>query len=73
MSLRICILAGDGIGPEVIAQAERVLNALALDLEFVRGEIGFGAYQKYGTPLPEATLEKISASQATLLDRKSVV
>lgn len=66
MSLRICLLAGDGIGPEVISQAESVLNALALDLEFVRGEIGFGAYRKYGTPLPEATLEKISASQATL-------
>ena len=66
MSQRICLLGGDGIGPEVIAQAEIVLNALALDLEFVRGEIGFGAYQKYGTPLPQATLEQITASQATL-------
>jgi len=66
MSQRICLLAGDGIGPEVIAQAETVLEALSLDLEYVRSEIGFGAYQKYGTPLPQATLESILSAQATL-------
>ena len=66
MSLRICLLPGDGIGPEVIAQAENVLDALHLDLEFVRGEIGFGAYEKCGTPLPDATLQSIHTSDATL-------
>jgi homoisocitrate dehydrogenase len=66
MSLRVCLLPGDGIGPEVISQAENVLNALNLDLEFVRGEIGFGAYQKLGTPLPDATLDSILTSNATL-------
>ena len=66
MSHRICLLPGDGIGPEVIAQAERVLAALDLKIEFERGDIGYGAYKKHGTPLPEATLESIRSSDATL-------
>jgi homoisocitrate dehydrogenase len=63
---RICLLPGDGIGPEVIGQAARVLLALELDLIFEQGEIGFGAYQKLGSPLPEETLSKIRAADATL-------
>jgi homoisocitrate dehydrogenase len=63
---RICLLPGDGIGPEVIAQARRVLEAVDLNLTFTTGEIGFGAYQKLGTPLPEGTLAKIRAAHATL-------
>jgi homoisocitrate dehydrogenase len=67
MSCRICLLPGDGIGPEVIAQAERVLMALDLQIEFERGDIGFGAYKEHGTPLPESTLEAILQSDAALL------
>lgn len=63
---QICLLPGDGIGPEVIACAEQVLCALPLELEFNTAEIGFGAYQQRGTPLPEATLEAIRASSAAL-------
>ena len=63
---RICLLPGDGIGPEVVAQAERVLQALGLDLNFDSGQIGFGAYQRLGSPLPEETLDKIRAADATL-------
>lgn len=66
MTHRICLLPGDGIGPEVIDQAENVLNALPLDIEFVQAEIGYGAYQKFGTPLPESTLESILAAHAVL-------
>ena len=63
---RICLLPGDGIGPEVIGQAARILLALEMDLTFEQGEIGFGAYQKLGSPLPEETLSKIRAADATL-------
>jgi homoisocitrate dehydrogenase len=63
---QICLLPGDGIGPEVIAQGERVLQTLGMDLSFTRGEIGFAAYQKLGTPLPDETLAKIRAADATL-------
>ncbi len=64
---RICLLPGDGIGPEVIAQAEQVLKSLPVSFEFTRGAIGFGAYEKYGSPLPEATLDLIRASEAALM------
>jgi homoisocitrate dehydrogenase len=66
MTYRICLLPGDGIGPEVIECAEQVLSALPLDLDFVRAEIGFGAYERLGTPLPDSTLEEIRLSSATL-------
>ena len=66
MTHRICLLPGDGIGPEVIDSAEQVLRALPLDLDFIRAEIGFGAYERLGTPLPDSTLEEIRLSSAAL-------
>jgi homoisocitrate dehydrogenase len=66
MNYKICLLPGDGIGPEVIACAEQVLRALPLDLEFTRTEIGFGTYQRFGTPLPDSTLEEIRFASAAL-------
>ena len=66
MTHKICLLPGDGIGPEVIACAEQVLSALPLDLEFSRAEIGYAAYQRLGTPLPPASLQAIRAADATL-------
>src|SRR6266498_600609 len=66
MTYRICLLPGDGIGPEVIDCAEQVLHALPLVFEFVRAEVGFGAYERLGTPLPDATLQEIRCSSAAL-------
>jgi len=66
MTHRICLLPGDGIGPEVIASAEQVLLALPLDLEFVRADIGFGEYQRSGSPLPESTLQVIRNADTAL-------
>lgn len=66
MTHRICLLPGDGIGPEVIGCAEQVLHALPLDLEFVRAEIGYSAYERLGTPLPDSTLEQVRLSSAAL-------
>lgn len=63
---KICLLPGDGIGPEVIDCAELVLRSLPLDVEFVRAEIGFSAYERLGTPLPDSTLEEIRLSSAAL-------
>lgn len=67
MMHRICLLPGDGIGPEVIDCAEQVLHALALDLEFTRAAIGYSAYERLGTPLPESTLNEIRLASAALL------
>jgi len=65
-SHRVCLLPGDGIGVEVIAQAEAVLRALPVEWRFERGRIGFGAYQELGTPLPEETLAMVRRAEATL-------
>ncbi len=66
MTYRITLLPGDGIGPEVIDCAEQVLRVLPLDFACTRAEIGFGAYERLGTPLPDATLEQIRSSHASL-------
>lgn len=56
--MKIAVFAGDGIGPEVTAQAVRVLDKLAIaGLEMVEGDVGGAAYYKHGHPLPEATKE----------------
>jgi len=56
--MKIAVFAGDGIGPEVTAQAVRVLDKLAIaGLEMGEGDVGGAAYYKHGHPLPEATKE----------------
>ncbi len=66
MTYKITLLPGDGIGPEVIDCAEQVLRALPLDFACTHAEIGFGAYERLGTPLPDSTLEQIRSSHAAL-------
>ena len=66
MNYKICLLSGDGIGPEVIASAKDVLSALPLQWDFVESGIGFGEYQRSGSPLPDSTLQAIRHADATL-------
>ena len=63
---KICLLPGDGIGPEVIECAVRVLKTLPVEWEFIIGGIGFAEYQRSGSALPDETLRKIHAAEATL-------
>ena len=71
MSRRIVVLGGDGVGPEVTAEAVRVLERVGanagLGLEFVEAPVGGAAYDAVGTPLPEATLEICRSASAVLL------
>lgn len=67
MPHKIAVLAGDGIGPEVTAEAVKVLNAVRTDLEFTEALIGGAAYDATGTPLPEDTLALCKESDAVLL------
>ncbi|MEE8609799.1 MAG: 3-isopropylmalate dehydrogenase [Sphingomonas aquatilis] len=62
----IALLAGDGIGPEVVAQARRVLDALNLDLSYEEALVGGVAYHQAGHPLPEATLDVARRADALL-------
>ncbi len=71
MTKQILILAGDGIGSEIVNEAEKVLQALiqkqGLQAELVQGLIGGSAYDVHGTPLPDETMEKAHQADAILL------
>src|SRR3954468_16142231 len=64
--MRIAVLAGDGIGPEIIAQARRVLDRLDLKIEFQEAPVGGAAYEVSGDPLPSATLKAAQEAEAIL-------
>ena len=65
--MKIALFPGDGIGPEIMVQARRVLDALALPgLELLEGDVGGAAYYKHGHPLPEETLATARAADAIL-------
>jgi 3-isopropylmalate dehydrogenase len=68
--LKVAVLAGDGIGPEIVGEAERVLDVLAsegLPIEKTYGAIGGAGYEHAGHPLPPATLDVARAADAVLL------
>jgi 3-isopropylmalate dehydrogenase len=70
MTSRILILPGDGIGPDVIGEALKVLDALAregLAVEIERGLIGGAAIDAHGVPLPSETLGKAERADAILM------
>ena len=62
----IAILPGDGIGPEVTAEARRVLEAMALPLSFEEAPVGGAAYRASGHPLPDETLALAKRADAIL-------
>lgn len=65
--MKICLLPGDGIGPEIMAQAVRVLQALDLDLAMEEALLGGCAVDATGDPYPEATQRLAQAADAVLL------
>jgi len=70
MTKKIAVLAGDGIGPEIVAEAVKVLERLradGLDIELEEALVGGAAYDAHGTPLPAETLDMARASDAILL------
>ncbi len=71
MDLKILVLAGDGVGAEVTCAAVQVLQAVAArfghSLQLSEGLIGGVAIHKTGSPLPDDTLQKALAADATLL------
>ena len=65
--MKIAIFPGDGIGPEVVAEAKRVLDALTLpELTLWEGDVGGIAYKRHGHPLPQETVEMARAADAVL-------
>jgi 3-isopropylmalate dehydrogenase len=64
--MKIAVLAGDGIGTEIVAEAVKVLKALDLKMEMESALVGGVAYDTFGHPLPPATLALAKASDAIL-------
>jgi len=71
MNYKIVVLPGDGIGPEVIAQGIKVLEAVSkkfnFSVETVYGQIGASAIDATGNPLPDETIEECKKANAILL------
>ena len=67
----LLILAGDGIGPEVMIEVIRVIewfnSRYGTEFEIAEDLVGGAAYDAHGTPLHDATLEKAKAADAILL------
>jgi 3-isopropylmalate dehydrogenase len=66
MTHKIAVLPGDGIGPEIVEQAVRVLGALKLDLHIDQAPVGGAAFDQFEHPLPPATLKLAQTSRAVL-------
>ena len=64
--MKIAILPGDGIGCEIVAEAERVMGVLDLPFETEHALVGGAAYEAHGHPLPDTTLKLAQAADAVL-------
>ena len=66
MTHQLCVIAGDGIGPEVLPAAVAVLEKLLPDLRVQEAEAGWDCFVRHGTAVPDATLASISVCGAGL-------
>jgi len=64
--MKIAVLPGDGIGPEIVAEAVKVLNALGQNFELEEAPVGGAGYEAHGHPLPESTLALAKSADAIL-------
>jgi homoisocitrate dehydrogenase len=64
VSLQLCVIPGDGIGPEVTTAAVRVLQHALPELEIVNADAGWGVFQATGESTPAETLEALTACNA---------
>ena len=62
----VTLIPGDGIGPEIVAATVRVIEATGIDIEWETHIIGAQALEKYGTTIPEATIESIKRNKVAL-------
>ncbi len=62
----VVLIPGDGIGPEVVEGAQKVIEATGVEIEWKTFRAGAKALERYGTPLPETILEEIRQSSVAL-------
>ena len=59
----VTLIKGDGIGPSIMDAAVAVIDASGAKINWLEAEAGMSAYEKFGTPLPEATMESIDQTR----------
>jgi len=64
---KVAVIAGDGIGPEVIAEALKVVAAAGITLDAVSYDLGAGRYERTGEVLPDSVLDELRGADAILL------
>jgi tartrate dehydrogenase/decarboxylase/D-malate dehydrogenase len=64
---RVAVLPGDGVGPEVVAEARRAVDALGLPLEWTELPGGSAHWHEHGTMMPAGALEQVAAHDAVLM------
>src|ERR671936_427238 len=64
---RIAVIPGDGVGPEVVAEARKVVDALGLSLEWSELDWGSAYYHAHGTMMPPDALDVVRGHDAVLL------
>src|SRR3954470_20069197 len=67
MSIDLAVIGGDGIGPEVVAEALKVLDAVVTDVRQTSYDLGAAAYHRTGELLPDTVLDELRAHDAILL------
>ncbi|NJM52972.1 MAG: isocitrate dehydrogenase (NAD(+)) [Blastocatellia bacterium] len=66
MKHTITLIPGDGIGPEIVAATVRVIEASGVEIEWETHIIGAQALEKYGTTIPDATIESVKRNKVAL-------
>lgn len=67
MTLKIALLPGDGVGPEVLAEARRVVDALGVDISWTELPWGSAYWHEYGTMMPATAIEVLRRHDAVLM------
>ncbi|MBL0333347.1 MAG: NAD-dependent isocitrate dehydrogenase [Chlorobiota bacterium] len=63
---KVVYIPGDGIGPSIVESVISIINASGAEIEWVEAEAGLGAFEKYGNPLPDKTINLIHEHKVTL-------
>ncbi|MCA8969185.1 MAG: isocitrate/isopropylmalate dehydrogenase family protein [Planctomycetes bacterium] len=66
MAYTVTLIPGEGIGPEVAAAAQRIVEATGVQIEWRMAEAGVEPFERLGTPLPDATLDSIRETKVAL-------
>jgi tartrate dehydrogenase/decarboxylase/D-malate dehydrogenase len=64
---RVAVLPGDGVGPEVVAEARRAVDALGLPIEWTELPWGSAHWHEHGTMMPAGAIEQVAAHDAVLM------